>query len=190
MNCLSKEQIELYLSGKTSKELTRQIELHIADCELCGDAVEGIQQARLAQSAPKRKKTTLTAWVQMASAACVVWAIVWASQKIANLKIENPTLDSELALMQKAIEDNEGSLNFALKLFQIREYGGALLQFKEIQDNKPAPSLYYAALCQIKLGDYSAAHSSLQKLLHCCRFKTKEAKSLLQQIDKRFKDNS
>ena len=42
-NCISEEKLRLYVEGKLSKEETRELELHLADCEICSDLVEGMQ---------------------------------------------------------------------------------------------------------------------------------------------------
>ena len=41
--CLSDEQLLLYVSGKMNAEEKRKAELHLADCDMCADAVEGLQ---------------------------------------------------------------------------------------------------------------------------------------------------
>lgn len=42
--CISREDLIRYLNGQTDKKETRRIELHISECLLCGDAVEGFQK--------------------------------------------------------------------------------------------------------------------------------------------------
>ncbi|MBX7243646.1 MAG: hypothetical protein K1X92_18040 [Bacteroidia bacterium] len=42
--CISREDLIRYLNGQTDKKETRRIELHISECMLCGDAVEGFQK--------------------------------------------------------------------------------------------------------------------------------------------------
>lgn len=40
--CLDTETILRYLNAQTDKAETRRVELHVSECELCGDAVEGL----------------------------------------------------------------------------------------------------------------------------------------------------
>lgn len=43
--CLSQEQLIRYVKGELTKAEMRAVELHIADCEICFDAVEGLSLA-------------------------------------------------------------------------------------------------------------------------------------------------
>ena len=40
--CLSEQQLIDYLDGKLNEEETHAIEVHIADCDFCSDALEGL----------------------------------------------------------------------------------------------------------------------------------------------------
>ena len=42
-DCLSQEQMQLYLENKLDQEQTHDVESHIADCMFCSDALEGLQ---------------------------------------------------------------------------------------------------------------------------------------------------
>jgi tetratricopeptide (TPR) repeat protein len=44
-DCISKEMLLKYVQGQLAKPMLRQVELHLIDCPLCSDAVEGIQLA-------------------------------------------------------------------------------------------------------------------------------------------------
>ena len=41
--CVSKEALDLYAKQKLSKEEQKKIEQHAKDCELCGEALQGIK---------------------------------------------------------------------------------------------------------------------------------------------------
>ena len=49
-DCLSQEELLRYVKGEMTKEEMRVVELHLADCEICFDAVEGfslVEKSRL-----------------------------------------------------------------------------------------------------------------------------------------------
>jgi len=43
--CLSEEQLKGYVQGILTPLETKQVELHLADCEFCNDAVDGLKQS-------------------------------------------------------------------------------------------------------------------------------------------------
>lgn len=41
--CLSEKELLAYMKGESDATLERRVELHVADCELCSDALDGLQ---------------------------------------------------------------------------------------------------------------------------------------------------
>lgn len=85
--CLEKEALQAYLRHETRPEETRAIELHLAECPLCSDAVDGLsllpaghsletilQQARPAPEAPKIRR--LPPRLSIAAAASIALFLV------------------------------------------------------------------------------------------------------------------
>jgi hypothetical protein len=194
MSCLSKQDVELYLSGRLSADQERKIELHLSECELCSDAIEGLHSAQIPnlRLKTKSKSLLLSRIIGFSAAACLMLALGWLTQRLVNLPVQSQkeSYQSDVLAMQKALEENGAGIDFALKLVQVGQYHGALVQLSQTKPYKPAQSLYYSAICQIKLGDYQAAKTSLEQLLHCCRFRVEESKSLLDKLNKQLRDNS
>lgn len=51
-SCLSEQLLLDYLNGDLDKETAHRVEAHIADCEFCTDALEGLGSVRNKQSIP------------------------------------------------------------------------------------------------------------------------------------------
>ncbi|RAJ06856.1 putative zinc finger protein [Chitinophaga skermanii] len=51
-DCLSQQTLMDYLQGKLSGEELHHVEQHIADCELCSDALEGLQAIKQKEKIP------------------------------------------------------------------------------------------------------------------------------------------
>jgi len=50
--CLSQQQLLDYVQHKLSPEQQHEVERHLADCELCSEAVEGLQAIRHKEKIP------------------------------------------------------------------------------------------------------------------------------------------
>jgi len=66
--CLSQTEIDAYLLGNANAHTLRRVELHIAECELCADALEGYQ---LHKANRKLKIISRAKWIAFAAAASV-----------------------------------------------------------------------------------------------------------------------
>ncbi len=52
-SCLSNDEMIDYISGNLSKDKIRKVEMHIADCEMCNDELEGLQILNDNEKLPK-----------------------------------------------------------------------------------------------------------------------------------------
>ncbi len=58
-NCLSFDQIKLYVQGKTNSKEQYKVEEHLSDCELCSDALDGfVASGEINQAEALLEKTT------------------------------------------------------------------------------------------------------------------------------------
>ncbi|ATL48523.1 hypothetical protein COR50_15885 [Chitinophaga caeni] len=51
-NCLGQQELLDYLQGKLSPAEQHRVEQHLADCEMCNDALEGLQQITKKEKIP------------------------------------------------------------------------------------------------------------------------------------------
>ncbi len=57
-DCISEEMLTKYISNKLSPGEKHEVEKHLIDCEMCSDAVEGLQMMASPQPSPKEREQT------------------------------------------------------------------------------------------------------------------------------------
>lgn len=50
--CLSQQQLLNYVQGKLTAEEQHEVEMHLSDCELCSDALEGLEAIKDKEKIP------------------------------------------------------------------------------------------------------------------------------------------
>jgi len=94
--CPSQQQLLDYVQGRLTQEQQHEVEMHLADCELCSEAVEGLATIKQKEQIPvwlqqmrnqmlrklrsrKRRKDQVTYYTQLAIIVIVILFIILAA---------------------------------------------------------------------------------------------------------------
>jgi anti-sigma factor RsiW len=95
-HCLSQQQLLDYVQGRLSPDQQHKVELHLADCELCSEAVEGLAAFKQKEHIPgivrqmrgqmmrklrmrKRRKDQVAYFIQLAVIVIIILFILLAA---------------------------------------------------------------------------------------------------------------
>ena len=188
--CLSAEEILSYVNGELGHDEKDEVDRHLDECRLCAGAIEGVAhldsrrdylasadsvltrlRLRAASGAPAVRQSRAWVWSARSYLALAATAVV-----VAGLTGYLARPPGDEALFQQQFEPypithptvrgaaSEAASN-ALRLYETRDYTGALAGFEVAIKERPADrtARFYAGLCQLARGRTADAISSLEE---------------------------
>ena len=185
--CLSKEEIRLYLKGELNEAARYRAENHLLDCPLCSDAVEGFageynfdedQELEDLKIVIKKKivEPTLSSNTNIFTlnriAAAVIFLVVssavlfyWNTQKVENTILAEIQSSNNTMGSVRGISDFEfGELYMeGIELFRNEKYQESLFFFENLLETQPEnpTAHYFTGISALNLGELEQAIENL-----------------------------
>lgn len=161
-NCLSMEEIQSYLAGKSDKEETFSVENHLLDCPLCRDAVEGY--ASLNQNG-KSGLFYLFLVALLVTATVSMYFRMSGDQRLFNSHFEVYTIPADISSVSTSPEIAD-LIEKASALYKAKSYDQSAHLWDQILDSIPENTqvLLLSGLSKMEAERYLEALSSLDQI--------------------------